>query len=30
MVHAFPVWNAHLESGRLALQQAGAFMGRYL
>jgi monoterpene epsilon-lactone hydrolase len=30
MIHAFPVWNAHLEPGRLALQQAGAFMRRYL
>jgi monoterpene epsilon-lactone hydrolase len=30
MIHAFPVWNAHLEPGRLALQHAGAFMRRYL
>ena len=30
MIHAFPVWNAHLEPGRRALMQAGAFMRRFL
>jgi epsilon-lactone hydrolase len=29
MIHAFPLWNAHLEPGRRALMQAGAFMRRY-
>ena len=30
MIHAFPVWNAHLEPGRRALMQAGQFMRRWL
>jgi epsilon-lactone hydrolase len=30
MIHAFPVWNAHLEPARRALAQAGEFMRRYL
>ena len=30
MIQAFPVWNAHLEPGRRALMQAGAFMRRFL
>lgn len=28
MIHAWPVWNAHLEAGREALAHAGAFMRR--
>ncbi len=28
MIHAWPVWNAHLEPGRRALASAGAFMRR--
>ena len=28
MIHAWPVWNAHLEPGRQALASAGAFMRR--
>jgi epsilon-lactone hydrolase len=28
MIHAWPLWNAHLEAGRLALAGAGAFMRR--
>jgi monoterpene epsilon-lactone hydrolase len=27
MIHAWPLWNAHLESGRRALASAGAFIG---
>jgi epsilon-lactone hydrolase len=30
MIHAWPMWNAHLEAGRLALASAGAFMRRHL
>ncbi len=26
MIHAWPMWNAHLEAGRRALDSAGAFM----
>jgi monoterpene epsilon-lactone hydrolase len=26
MIHAWPLWNAHLEDGRRALADAGAFM----
>jgi acetyl esterase/lipase len=30
MIHAWALWNAHLELGRRALAQAGQFMRRYL
>ncbi|MDO9057546.1 MAG: alpha/beta hydrolase [Bradyrhizobium sp.] len=30
MIHAFPMWNAHLEPGRRALAEAGQFMRRQL
>jgi acetyl esterase/lipase len=30
MIHAWPLWNAHLESGRRALASAGAFIGENL
>jgi len=30
MIHAFPLWNAHLAEGRAALAEAGAFMRRHL
>lgn len=30
MIHAWSLWNAHLEPGRRALTQAGDFMRRYL
>jgi monoterpene epsilon-lactone hydrolase len=30
MIHAFPMWNAHLECGRRALSQAGEFIRRHL
>ena len=30
MIHAFPMWNAHLEPGRRALAQAGEFIRRCL
>jgi epsilon-lactone hydrolase len=30
MIHAWPLWNAHLEAGRLALANAGAFMRRHM
>jgi acetyl esterase/lipase len=30
MIHAWPLWNAHLEPGRRALARAGAFMRRHL
>jgi len=26
MIHAWPLWNAHLEDGRRALANAGAFI----
>ena len=30
MIHAWPLWNAHLEPGRRALAGAGAFIRQYL
>jgi epsilon-lactone hydrolase len=30
MIHAWPLWNAHLEQGRLALASAGAFIRQHL
>jgi len=30
MIHAWPMWNAHLEEGRRALASAGAFMRAWL
>jgi monoterpene epsilon-lactone hydrolase len=30
MIHAWPLWNAHLEPGRSALASAGAFMREHL
>ncbi len=30
MIHAWPLWNAHLEPGRRALEQAGAFVRRHM
>ena len=30
MIHAWPLWNAHLEAGRLALASAGAFIRRHI
>ena len=30
MIHAWPLWNAHLEPGRRALDHAGAFIRRYM
>jgi acetyl esterase/lipase len=30
MIHAWPMWNAHLEPGRRALAHAGAFIRRHL
>jgi acetyl esterase/lipase len=30
MIHAWPLWNAHLEPGRAALAQLGAFARRWL
>ncbi len=30
MIHAWPLWNAHLEPGRRALANAGAFIRRHL
>ncbi len=30
MIHAWPLWNAHLEAGRRALANAGAFMKQNL
>jgi epsilon-lactone hydrolase len=30
MIHAWPLWNAHLEAGRRALADAGAFMREHL
>ena len=30
MIHAWHLWNAHLEAGRLALASAGAFMRQHL
>jgi monoterpene epsilon-lactone hydrolase len=28
MIHAWPLWNAHLEDGRRALASAGSFIRR--
>jgi epsilon-lactone hydrolase len=30
MIHAWPLWNAHIEPGRQALASAGAFIREYL
>jgi epsilon-lactone hydrolase len=30
MIHAWPLWNAHLEEGRQALANAGAFIRQHL
>jgi acetyl esterase/lipase len=30
MIHAWQLWNAHLEPGRRALANAGAFLRRHL
>jgi monoterpene epsilon-lactone hydrolase len=30
MIHAWPLWNAHLDAGRLALASAGAFVRRHI
>ena len=30
MIHAWPLWNAHLEPGRRALASAGAFLRRHM
>jgi epsilon-lactone hydrolase len=30
MIHAFPMWNAHLAAGREALASAGEFIRRRL
>jgi acetyl esterase/lipase len=30
MIHAWPLWNAHLEEGRRALASAGAFIRAHL
>jgi len=30
MIHAWPLWNAHLEPGRRALANAGAFIRRHM
>jgi acetyl esterase/lipase len=30
MIHAWPMWNAHLEPGRRALESAGAFIRQSL
>jgi acetyl esterase/lipase len=30
MIHAWPLWNAHLEPGRRALASAGAFIREHL
>jgi acetyl esterase/lipase len=30
MIHAWPLWNAHLEAGRRALASAGSFMRDHL
>jgi acetyl esterase/lipase len=30
MIHAWPLWNAHLREGRLALERAGAFIREYM
>ena len=30
MIHAWPLWNAHLEDGRRALASAGSFIARHI
>ena len=30
MIHAWPLWNAHLEDGRRAIVSAGAFIRSHL
>ena len=30
MIHAWPLWNAHLEPGRQAIAKAGLFIRQYL
>jgi acetyl esterase/lipase len=30
MIHAWPLWNAHLEDGRRALDNAGSFIRAHL
>ena len=30
MIHAWPLWNAHLEPGRRALEHVGAFIRRHM
>ena len=30
MIHAWPMWNAHLQAGRDALSHAGAFIGLHI
>jgi acetyl esterase/lipase len=30
MIHAWPLWNAHLEAGRRAIANAGAFIQTHL
>jgi hypothetical protein len=30
MIHAWPMWNAHLEADQLALASAGDFMRRHI
>jgi monoterpene epsilon-lactone hydrolase len=30
MIHAWPIWNAHLEEGRAALKGAGAFIRKHV
>jgi acetyl esterase/lipase len=30
MIHAWPLWNAHLDAGRRALQSAGTFMREHI
>lgn len=30
MIHAWPLWNAHLEPGRRAVASAGAFIRKHL
>jgi hypothetical protein len=30
LIHAWPLWNAHLAAGRQALTKAGAFIREFL
>ena len=30
MIHAWPIWNAHLEEGRAALKGAGSFIRKHV